>query len=236
MKKSNFSPLLQETIHAFAEAAYEEKPHISAMLSPQAQKKKFEHEIEVEIQQMGERLIQGAKACIHGIIDESSKKKVIEQLQKAFNGMDDEAILEAGNKLTQDISWKEQFDLSKDCMELLYQSAKEYFEKNDVLHAEKAFFFLATLDPKEYAFWVGFGHACTQLNHYKEAINAYAMANILQPDNSWPHIWAGDVFVQHKDKSHARLAFEEALAVEEAKTSPDQTMIQAIQGKLQKVK
>ena len=232
MSKHRFSETLHGSAAVLAEAAYEEIQHKSPLYGEE-QKARIEHEIENHANHMRKNLLHGIEACIHALGESPEANAIKKELMTAFGQMNtEEDLVQAGKALLNNVTWKEQLNISNECMVALYEGAKGLLEKKDFSYAEKAFLFLATVDPTQYAFWAGLGHASRSQKHYEQAINAYAMASAINPKDYWPHVWAGATFSEQKDKTHAKMAFEEALVLAEADTSCDKELIRSIRQKI----
>ncbi len=135
-------------------------------------------------------------------------KRKMGSLPKKFDSL--EKIQQLGLQLIEGKTWRELLDFHDDILQMLYRGASHVFEQKQYADAEFAFSFLTTLDPTQYAFWIGLGHAAYHSQHPDVAINAYAMASFCLPNAIWPHIYAANVFEAHQDKQHALLALQEA--------------------------
>jgi len=236
MQEDLFTSMLHDGAEEIVESCSENIYQEQALLSPKMQKEKLVRDIETATKEVQKKIADGLKACLEAVTDESQVKKIkteFEKISKKFNS--EEAAVELGINLCKNISWKEHFSFPEEYMETLYQGAKLIFEKKDMFYAEKAFFFLTTVDPKSYAFWVALGHTSAELKYYTQAVTAYAMAGALDPENPWPHFWAAEVFLLEKNSDSAKMAFEAALSIEQEKESQDQKLLNMLQEKIRKI-
>jgi tetratricopeptide (TPR) repeat protein len=108
--------------------------------------------------------------------------------------------------------WKDLLGLTDTTLQLLYRGAKQLIDKGNHPEAEAAFFFLTTVDFRQYPFWLGLGHAAFHLGNHNQAINAYAMASSCDPKAFWPHVLSANCFEALNDYEEALSSLELALA------------------------
>ena len=209
-----------------------EMQHDSAL-----QSHKVQADLEQHVQLLQDAIQKGLTACLEGLEQapalDLSIEQVLKELKKGMSLIKTEVDLaEFGQNLLMEKSAKMQLGISNTCMEALYQGAATLFETKEYRRAEQAFFFICTIDPTQYAFWVGLGHASFQEQNYPQAIRAYSMASGIDHSNVWPHIWAANCFEKENETQYAKLALEEALSLQ----STDQEVTRFIQKRIQDLK
>jgi tetratricopeptide (TPR) repeat protein len=235
--KKDFTKITHECARKVAEVLVQEPKQ--EMLSKDAQQKKLEHEVYRDLEECQNKMHDGLKACLLALAHSAdlplSVDEVLSELQKAFRPIkNQEDILRLGENIFLGTSWKEQFGISHDCMQSLYQGASFLFENKDFIQAEKAFFVICSLDPSQFAYWVGLGHSSYQNKHYPQSTSAYGMASGLDPKNAWPHIWAANCFEEEKDYTLASRALHEAITLLSSMKPQNVNLISSLEERIQK--
>lgn len=186
------------------------------------------------------KITDGLTACLMALKQHpelsSHAASVIKELKKCFSVIKNRKQLDVlSQTILQNSSWKKQLGISDECMLALYQSARWLFEQDDFQQAENAFFAICSIDPSQFVFWVGLGHACFHNAHYQQAIEAYAMSAALHNENAWPHIWAANCFESEGDFLHAKMALEEALSLAKRERPLQVEFVDSIKQKIQKM-
>lgn len=105
---------------------------------------------------------------------------------------------------------QEELGISPEVMKRYYQRATQLFEGGDDSAAD-AFLFLATLNPNDKDYWISLGTAEQRRGKNREALQAFGMACIADPDSAIPHLCAAECYVDmdelHKAVESLRLAF-----------------------------
>ena len=228
---------VHESADKLAEVFVKEQASEKNLLPEAARKEKIQHELEDNAKEISAKMQEGLQACITALDScgdlPKRKNEVIEELKHCFSSIDsDAAFTQLGQAIFDDISWKTQLNISTECMTSLYKGAKFLFENKSFHDAENAFFVLCALDPTIYVHWVGYGHACFHVQNYEKSINGYSMASALEPNDSWPHIWAANAFEKINDREHAKMALGVALELEKEKQTPDADIIGSIENRL----
>lgn len=220
---------------------------VSALLAKDAkdqQKKTNKESIQQEVDHntayVQEKIAEGLTACLIALKEHpelaSQANIVIKELTKCFSVIKTpNQFIELGNVIANNSSWKKQLGISNDCMINLYQGARLLFEKKEIAEAESAFFAICSLDPSQFIFWVGLGHACFHEMNYQQAIQAYSMAAALHKDDVWSRIWAANCFEEENDFSNAKLALDEALSIAKRELPKNSELIESIKLKIQQI-
>ena len=108
---------------------------------------------------------------------------------------------------------------SDETMDKLYMAAYRLFQNKKYLDAANAFFFLVTLNPYHYDYWLGLGAATQRCEDYEGAVDAYEMAAICQLDNPIPYFHLAKCLFAMHDRESALQAID--LALEYAEDSSD---------------
>lgn len=241
LQLDKFKKQLQESIYQVAEFIAKEGENEKGLRSPKAYQNQISHDLEEHVQALEKKMYEGLQAAVLCLKEcdnlPMSLDDMVRELQKCIRSINSfEKVSQLGQGLFSDVSWKSQLGISDECMETLYQGAKHIFDKKNYVEAEKAFFVLCSLDPTQFAYWVGLGHSAFQNKTYEQAINAYSMASGLQPEDAWPHVWAANTFEEEKDFAHAKMALTEALHLEKAKSEKDHDFIRSLEERFQNIK
>ena len=236
----DFEKLVHESAEALSKVIAQEQAPEKNLLPAAVREKKIQQEIEAHTKSMQKKMEEGLKACLLSLGQcqnlPMKKEAVVEELKGCFAKIDSpEALAELGKAALTNTSWKAHLAISDNCMESLYQSAKALFDAKSYDDAEKAFFVLCALDPTIFAYWVGFGHTSFHQNNYQQAVNGYGMASTLNPEDIWPHIWAGNSFEKQGERDYAKMALGEALNLEKAKPSPDRDIVSSLESRIQQL-
>lgn len=98
-------------------------------------------------------------------------------------------------------------DVSDETLENLYAFAHHLYQNNKYLESEKAFAFLTVCNHLEKKYLVGLGAARQMQKRYKEALEAYAMAIILDLRDPEIHLYIGDCLLALGNKSDAEKSY-----------------------------
>ncbi len=97
---------------------------------------------------------------------------------------------------------QEVLEISNDTMMKFYSAAYYLFENRHYDDAANAFFFLVTLNPHGYDYWVGLGMAEQLKGDFEAAIDAYEMAAMLETENPSAYLYlAKCLFAMHDRES-----------------------------------
>lgn len=96
-------------------------------------------------------------------------------------------------------------------MDKFYTSACKIYENKKYTEAADAFFFLVTLNPYHYDYWIGLGAATQWCEDYESAVDAYEMAAICHLDNPIPYFHLAKCLFAMHDRESAIQAIDLAL-------------------------
>lgn len=114
-------------------------------------------------------------------------------------------------------TFQELLGFSNDQMEQFYQGAYRIFEQKRWDDAADAFLFLTTLNPYVHTFWLGLGMAEQSKQEYEQALTAYSMAAMTDPESPVPHIHSCECHDMLKDIDKSIEAVEQAIKNSEGK-------------------
>lgn len=205
---------LETAAHTIAEREHSPQDQLMTL---DAHAKTIQHQLSQYMLLAKKHIADGFVFCIESIreiahTDTSINLESLEHdLTESFSRLDTVAtIKDMSSKVVDGASWKELLGLSDDTLQILYKGAKRLFDKGNHPQAEAAFFFLTTVDYKQYAFWLGLGHAAFHLANHNQAINAYEMAESCRPGAIWPHIYMANCFEALHDYQESLTALEKA--------------------------
>lgn len=237
VRTSDLKKLVHESARSLAKMlAAEDQPEKGS--STTARQEKIENEILQHSQDLETKMFEGLKACLlsldHCLTLPLSKEKVTEELHIAIRSINTkDAFVKLEQGFSQERTWKESLGISDICMQSLYEGARSLFERKEFEPACQAFFVICAIDPSQSAYWIGLGHSSFQLQNYEQALVAYAMAGGIDPENAWPHIWAANCFEEENDFPQAKMALNEAISIEQAKTPKNLELIHALEKRIQ---
>jgi type III secretion system low calcium response chaperone LcrH/SycD len=96
-------------------------------------------------------------------------------------------------------------------MESIYAVAHSFYKAGKSLEAEKFFRFLCFFDHLTQKYWLGLGAACQTGKKYKEAIEAYTFAMMLDSDDPRPPLYAADCHIALGNRTEAESALNAAI-------------------------
>lgn len=102
-------------------------------------------------------------------------------------------------------------DLTDQEMGRLYGAAVSLMKDQQFERASDGFMFLTTLNPLIHEYWLGLGMAEQALKHYKDALSAYMMALLTDPDDPVTHYYSAKCFYEKNDINNAEAALKLAI-------------------------
>lgn len=151
-----------------------------------------------------------------------SKKQLLDDFHSALNlGKNyDEIFSQLGNKfLKQGITPKDALSISPGYLENIYGQAYRLYNTGKYGEASHLFRLLIMFNSLEPKYMLGFAACLHMLKDYADAIQAYTMTSILDPENPLPHYHSSDCCIQMKEYISAMLCLE--LAIEYARDKPE---------------
>lgn len=116
-----------------------------------------------------------------------------------------------GEQILQGRTFQDMVGFKDSTMERLYAKARALFLHERYEEAADAFVFLTTLNPHYYVYWIGLAMSEHLSGYYQEALGAYAMASICDPNNPIPHYHAATCYRYLSDATHELVALELAI-------------------------
>lgn len=108
-------------------------------------------------------------------------------------------------------AWSTVLGVTTESRELMYKAGQEVFSQKQYTQAEAVFCFLTTIDPMQYAFWIGLGHARFHEAKYTNAVAAYQMAIVCDQSEIWPYFYIANCYESERDFDHALSCLKDAL-------------------------
>jgi len=103
------------------------------------------------------------------------------------------------------------YNLTDTDKEVLYAVAHNFYKNSKYDKALPLFQFLALIDHVNKKWWMGYGAAAQMSKDYAKAINAYAMATVLDIEDPRPQLQAAYCLLMEKKHDEARMALEGAI-------------------------
>jgi tetratricopeptide (TPR) repeat protein len=216
----------------------------SVLESPQIHEKRVGKELSQYMLYAKQRCVDGFFSCFEGVKTLAQNESEIDllelekNLQSAFSRFDTVPNIQSLFTVseTQNACWKDLLGLTDTTLQLLYRGAKQLIDTGNHPQAEAAFFFLTTVDFRQYPFWLGLGHAAFHLGNLNQAINAYEMASTCDPKAFWPHIFSADCFEALNDYEEALGSLERALVHYQNAGQQDAELEKGLQERILKAK
>ncbi|MDR3624448.1 MAG: SycD/LcrH family type III secretion system chaperone [Chlamydiales bacterium] len=132
-----------------------------------------------------------------------------------------------GKELLQDAC-----DISNASVEKLYTKAYEFYQAGDSLGAINAFGLLIHVDPFSQVFWMGLGSARQLNSEHEKALQAFAIAALLDDQDPAPHYHAAQNYLALNNEEDALKALDlaEALSTMSAMHAPFQERVAKLKG------
>lgn len=122
--------------------------------------------------------------------------------------------------------------ISSEGSEGLYSLAYGFYNSGQYDKAMHFFRFLTLVDPSARKQWMGLGAAYQMLKQYERALQCYAQAAALNPQDPYAHWHAAECFLAIKDYEQAKLALDSA----EKMASPSPSKYRSLLDKLDLLK
>lgn len=122
----------------------------------------------------------------------------------------------AGNIIEKGIIPAEALGLDEQMLEGIYGQAYRLYNTGKYQEAAQLFRLLIMVDSMEGKYSMGLAACYHMLKEYKNAVDAYTMCSIIDPNNPLPQYHASDCYIQMKDDLSAVIALE--LAIKRAGT------------------
>lgn len=107
--------------------------------------------------------------------------------------------------LEENVEMQQYLNISDEVLAKYYVMAAEILQEHNFENSRDAFLFLTFLNPNYANFWIGLGMSEQALGCFDEAISAYRLAEVLDPQNPTIHI---NAFKCHKALDNQQLADE----------------------------
>lgn len=91
---------------------------------------------------------------------------------------------------------QEMLGISNETIELFYRCGSALYEKNAFQEASDAFFVVAFLNYTQANPWIAMGLASQKNHQLEDALNAYAMANLVDCTTAVPQIYSAECYVE----------------------------------------
>lgn len=110
------------------------------------------------------------------------------------------------NVLLKNETLQKAFQITAFEMEEIYAQGYGYYEENCYQEATTVFRWLLVFNPFIVKYWMGFGACLQMLGQYERALHSYAMASMLDPENSLPHLQAARCYQALNNAEEAEIA------------------------------
>jgi type III secretion system low calcium response chaperone LcrH/SycD len=103
--------------------------------------------------------------------------------------------------------------ITNDEMEDIYREAYQAYHADQFEAASALFRWLSLFNPFVLKYWMGFAASSQLLKKYEEALKAYSVAAVLDPENPYPHFHAFECYQSLENEMEASKALEDAYRV-----------------------
>jgi tetratricopeptide (TPR) repeat protein len=201
--------------------ADEEAKKPNQILSKKAYRDRFEIQILQEMQTFKTRIENGSFQIMQKLIELSSQDKemfsevVVDDLTKLVGLANIVASKkeEFFEQLSQEKTLLQIAHVSNQTFEKMYQAAKQLYTEKQFQESADAFGLLTVINPASYSCWLGLGNSEFFLNHYEQALFAYAFCCKVNPSEPTCHIFSSQCYEQIKEIDNAINAIDLALFV-----------------------
>lgn len=110
-----------------------------------------------------------------------------------------------------DKTFQEILGYSTHTLELFYNQALNYFDQGAYQNGVALFSLLVLINPGYNHFWVGLGMCYQALTHWEEALRAYSMARLTDPNDPLCHLYASECQSECHNISEAKEEIDKAM-------------------------
>lgn len=189
--------------------------------SKKALQERYQKQIEEEFAGYRKRLDNGAAKLIQSMIELSKddpeilSQEVLDGINRIIGLSDIIAKDEEGfaNQIFSGVSLQELAHVSNATINKLYQGARRLFDQKLFDDAADAFVFLTSLNSKQYLFWFALGNCEYCLKRYKEALDAYAFACEINPNDPTCFMISSRCYAELSEIDNAIKALDAALSI-----------------------
>ena len=135
-----------------------------------------------------------AKTITESPLYTQQKGESIEELAKQLDGTPD--------------TFQQLFGLSDQTIEYFYLSGRRYYESSRFSDAGDVFYTISFLNPFNFNVWLSLGLSEMQNHHYDKALEAFAMATLVNMTSVVPHIHSAECYIQLKNYPLAKATLE----------------------------
>lgn len=108
-------------------------------------------------------------------------------------------------------TFQELLGISDQTLEHFYQAGMRHYAAAHYADAGTIFFTLSVLSPFRFNIWQALGLSEEKLLKHEKALEAFAMATIMDPSSPIPHMHSGACYLAIHDKIHAKATLKHAL-------------------------
>ena len=157
-----------------------------------------------ELQTAGESILSALSRLTEpNQLVEKNLEKRVEQLTQAPNTL------------------QELFGISDVIFEYFYQGGVRYYSNGQWKEAGDIFYCLSLLSPARFSVWLSLGMLEKKMACLEDALKAFAMAALLDPQAIMPHIYSAECYLGMRQKSFAEATLKYALElIQDASKEP----------------
>ena len=141
--------------------------------------------------------------------------------EEAIEQLKDPDVLH--QQVTEGKTFQEILGYSYATMEKFYHIAYQLFQCQEYRRSADAFIFLTTLNPYVFNYWLGLGMAEQLDGQSDEALMAYGMATLTNPEHPVPHYHSGRCYLDLGNELEALTSLD--LAIDYSEDDPEFTVI-----------
>lgn len=149
------------------------------------------------------------------------KGEELEKIQNKLQGMKESAkknLLQEEHEILE--SFQEILGVSEATITCFYRIGYHLYEQKEFVKSVDVFFVLVTLTPNVYDYWFAFGSANVAIENWDQALRAFSMAMLMNPEVAAPRLWVTQCFIILGDFANAKIELD--LVTEMITKSPEQ--------------
>ncbi len=184
---------------------------------------KLRHDLEEELvgSEYKKRIPSGMKLVINDLEGHLSKIELLE-LREELGKISDhieklnsqklnsvQEMMEALDKTPETLQGI--FGLSDKTIEHFYKCGSRYYDSSHFKEACDVFYLLSILNPQKFNIWLSLGLSEKQMHHLEKALQAFAMATVMNITSVLPHILSAQCYLELKENTLAKETLKYAL-------------------------
>lgn len=118
--------------------------------------------------------------------------------------------------------------LREEHIEKAYARASALLKDKQYEQSGNLFLFLTSLDPADGRFWTGLGRSAQLMGLREQAMEAFCLSALADPESPFPHIYASEVFVEENKVDEGLQSLIWAVEAAQAQGSDKEVMMSIV--------